>query len=75
MAPIRKRSEKISFRLEHKLSLKLEEVASVTKRNKSEVVRDAIEREVVRSLDAAETEGEPGVAITPTRSEGLELRS
>jgi predicted transcriptional regulator len=56
MAPIRKRSEKISFRLEHKLSLKLEEAASVTKRNKSEVVRDAIEREVVRSLHAAETE-------------------
>jgi predicted DNA-binding protein len=69
---IMKRSEKISFRLEHRLNLQLEHVVTMTKRNRSEILREAIEREISRNLHlAAGAENDRKDierAVTPTRS-------
>lgn len=48
-----KRSEKVCCRLGYDFSVRLEEAAQATRRSKSELMRDALEREVVRSLDEA----------------------
>lgn len=64
-AQIIKRSDKVSVRLEHDLSCKLSEAASITKRSKSEVLRDAIEREISRSFEVVSSQAKPGQAGTP----------
>ena len=51
MPVIIKRSEKMSCRVEYDLRKKVDKAATATKRSSSEFIRDALEREVSRSLD------------------------
>ena len=50
MLAMTKRSEKMSCRLEHDLRKKVDKAAIATKRSPSEFMRDALQREVSRSL-------------------------
>jgi predicted transcriptional regulator len=54
MSTMTKRSEKMSCRVEHNLRKKVDKAANATKRSPSEFMRDALEREVSRSLDNGE---------------------
>jgi predicted transcriptional regulator len=53
-----KRSEKMSCRIEHDLRKKVGKAATATKRSPSEFMRDALEREVSRSLENEECANE-----------------
>lgn len=58
MSAMAKRSEKMSCRVEYDLRKKVSKAATATKRTSSEFMRDALEREVSRSLDQGECANE-----------------
>jgi len=75
-----KRSEKMSFRIEHDLRKRVDNAAAATKRSPSELMRDALEREVLRSLSKCEppkptSGGGSGIEPSATRLRVIPHRS